>query len=359
MSKETIFKIISIIIIPILFIEIFLNILYLFRQEINPIIRDRIATILNKNTDVKIKEMWKEYSKAGKFDHLSHVSHKRSPYKGNYINIDINRNRHTVNPTITDSSLLKTVWFFGGSTMWGTGAENDSVTIPSLVIQMLNESDNNFSYKGINFGESGYTSTSSLIQLLISLRNDKPDFIIFLDGVNDCGNSFTSGLPDVESNYLIKKYIVENKKDPDYSISKIIYFMKRFGLVKSVRHKIYYKENLNLDQKIAEIITSNWGIVNDLCNIQNIGFHAFLQPNALVGDYAKKYTPDSKMKSFYKSTYKNVISKNIKKKYFHDLSNIMPIEYKYFYDGWCHTSSIGNIIIAKSIVSKFNEKIYY
>jgi len=243
--------------------------------------------------------------------------------------------------------------------MWGTGAENDSVTIPSLVIQMLNESDNGFNYNGVNFGESGYTSTSSLIELLISLRNGKPDFIIFLDGVNDCGNAFTSGLPDVENEFLIKKYIVENKKDPDYSISKIIYFMKRFGLAKSARHKIYYKENLNLDQKIAEIITSNWEIVNDLCKAQNISFDAFLQPNALVGDYGKKYSTDSKMKSFYKNTYKKVVSKNIKKKYFHDLSNIMPDDYEYFYDGWCHTSSIGNIIIAKSIVSKFNEKKYY
>ena len=303
--------------------------------------------------------MWKEYFEAGNFDHISHVGHKRSPYQGNYVNIDSNRNRHTINPTIKDTSYLKTIWFFGGSTMWGTGAENDSMTIPSLVIQMLNESDNDFSYKGVNYGESGYTSTSSLIQLLISLRDDKPNFIIFLDGVNDCGNSFISGLPDVENNYLTKRYIVENKKDPDYSISKIIYFMKRFGLIKSDRYKIYYKENLNLDQKIAEIITSNWRIVNDLCNIQDISFYAFLQPNALVGDYGKKYSPDSKMKSFYKSTYENVISKNIQKKYFHDLSNIMPIDYKYFYDGWCHTSSVGNAVIAKSIISKLNIKKSY
>ena len=359
MSKKTVFKIISVLIIPLLFIEILLNIVYFFRNEINPIFRGIAAIKRSQNSDIKINEMWKEYTKVSKFDHVSHVGHKRAPFKGEYININSKRNRRTINPAITDTSFLKTVWFFGGSTMWGTGAENDSVTIPSLVIQMLNESDNDFNYLGVNFGESGYGSTSSLIQLIISLRNDKPDFIIFLDGVNDCGNSFASGLPDVENNYLIKKFIVENKKDPDHSMSKIIYFMKRFGVIKSIRNEVYYKENLNLDQKVAEIITSNWGIVNDLCNIQNISFHAFLQPNALLGDYAKKYSPDSKMKSFYKDTYKNVISKNIKKKYFHDLSNIMPDDYKYFYDGWCHTSSIGNIIIAKSIVTKFNEKKHY
>ena len=259
-----------------------------------------------------------------------------------------------INPALTDSSFLKTIWFFGGSTMWGTGAENDSVTIPSLVIQLLNERDDGFKYFGVNFGESGFTSTSSLIQLLISLRNAKPNAIIFLDGVNDCGNSFISGLPDVENEYLIKKYIIENKKDPDYSISKIIYFMKRFGVIKSIRNKVYYEENLNLDQKSAEIITSNWKIVNDLCKINNISFDAFLQPNALVGDYGKKYSTDSKMKSFYTRTYNKIASKNRNKKYFHDISNTMPDDYKYFYDGWCHTSSNGNKIIAISIVSKFD-----
>jgi len=62
MSKETIFKIISIIIIPILFIEIFLNIVYSFREEINPFISDKAFNLHNENSDVKIKEMWKEYS---------------------------------------------------------------------------------------------------------------------------------------------------------------------------------------------------------------------------------------------------------------------------------------------------------
>lgn len=355
MNKENIFKFISVIIIPILIIELLFNILYLFRNEINPIIRSLVVRVNSIRSGTKINEMWVEYANSNNYDHISHLSHKRAPYQGTYININKNRNRHTINPIIKDSSRLKTVWFFGGSTMWGTGAENDSVTIPSLVIQMLNESDNNFDYTGVNFGESGYTSTSSLIQLLISLRTDKPDFIIFLDGVNDCGNSFISGLADVENEYLIKKYIIENKKDPDYSISKIIYFMRRLGLMKSVRNEVNYEENLNLELKISDIMTSNWGIVNDICNIRNISFHAFLQPNALVGDYSKKYSPSSRMKSFYNSTYINVISKNINKKYFHDLSNIMPIDYKYFYDGWCHTSSIGNEIIAKSIVSRLNK----
>ena len=43
----------------------------------------------------------------------------------------------------------------------------------------------------------------------------------------------------------------------------------------------YIEENLNLELKISDIMTSNWEIVNDICNVRNISFHAF--PNALVG----------------------------------------------------------------------------
>ena len=52
-----------------------------------------------------------EYANSSNFDHISHLSHKRPPYEGNYINIDKNRNRHTINPIIKDSSRFKTVWF--------------------------------------------------------------------------------------------------------------------------------------------------------------------------------------------------------------------------------------------------------
>ena len=83
MNKENIFKFISVIIIPILIIELLFNILYLFRDEINPIIRSLVFRVNSNSTDAKINEMWVEYANSSNFDHISHLSHKRAPYEGN------------------------------------------------------------------------------------------------------------------------------------------------------------------------------------------------------------------------------------------------------------------------------------
>ena len=60
MNKENIFKFISVIIIPILIIELLFNILYLFRDEINPIIRSLVFRVNSNSTvDAKINEMYR------------------------------------------------------------------------------------------------------------------------------------------------------------------------------------------------------------------------------------------------------------------------------------------------------------
>ena len=55
-------------------------------------------------------------------------------------------------------SIKNSAWFFGGSTMWGTGSSNNQ-TIPSIV--------NSISKISVfNFAESGWTSRQSLNQLI-------------------------------------------------------------------------------------------------------------------------------------------------------------------------------------------------
>src|SRR5215207_4722782 len=80
--------------------------------------------------------------------YYSYVSWRRQPFSGKTINVVGPYNqRRTVNE---GSDKTKTAYFFGGSTIWGTGAD-DSGTIPSLFAQA----------SGIfseNFGEAAYTS---------------------------------------------------------------------------------------------------------------------------------------------------------------------------------------------------------
>ena len=353
MTKNTLFKIIAFILVPLLAIEITLNLLFIFNDTLLPVIKKSVSTFTSPHLN---RGMWQEYNQINKFEHFSHILHRRRPFKGKFINITKDRNRVTINPLINDSTKLKKIWFFGGSTMWGTGSENDSLTIPSLSVKILNQIDSTNDYFGVNFGESGFNSTMEFIQFIIALRIEKPDIVIFLDGVNDCMNAYINGLPDAEPNYYINKNILENKKDPDYSVSKIIYILKRFKILESYRSTKFYGKNTNLERSVAKVLTSNWKLINDLCLINDIDFYTFLQPNAFTGDYGEKYSNSSETSSFYKETYNYVKLKNSNKTYFYDISNIMPLDYKYFYDDWCHTTSKGNKIIANKIVEQIISK---
>ena len=107
---------------------------------------------------------------------------------GEYINVSLKGIRKTVK---NSENGAKKVFLFGGSTLWGTGAPDES-TIPSIVNKHLGKN-----YDIINFGESGYVSTQELNFLLERLtNNDIPDMVVFYDGVNDIyAGTYNPGIP--------------------------------------------------------------------------------------------------------------------------------------------------------------------
>jgi len=99
---------------------------------------------------------------------------RRLPRKGRAVNVEEEyRTRLSTNHQINDS-----VWFLGGSTMWGTGAD-DANTIPSLYAEITGE-------PVWNLGEGGYISFQELAQLMAMLAKGlKPRLVVFYDGVNE------------------------------------------------------------------------------------------------------------------------------------------------------------------------------
>ncbi len=96
------------------------------------------------------------------------------------------------------------LFFFGGSTMWGTDLR-DNATIASIAAQQLAAA----APKGVaveitNFGETGYAFTQELIELELQLRSGNvPDVVLFYDGINDmaaAGQYGAAGVSQNESN---------------------------------------------------------------------------------------------------------------------------------------------------------------
>lgn len=79
----------------------------------------------------------------------------RAPFQGKYITVDSFGVRKTWNPVHDQQASLKTVYLFGGSTIWDHGAR-DEYAIPSFVSKKLNDNDNSDGYMVSNYGERGY-----------------------------------------------------------------------------------------------------------------------------------------------------------------------------------------------------------
>ncbi|MEP6571451.1 MAG: SGNH/GDSL hydrolase family protein [Gemmatimonadota bacterium] len=119
-----------------------------------------------------------------------YVYWQRQAFAGQFINVDSTGFRRTIQAAPVGANPRR-VWFFGGSTLWGTW-QRDSHTIPSLVSAGLSQ-------RGItnvevrNFGETGYVFTQEVLRLVLELQaGERPDVVVFYDGANDLAASTMS-----------------------------------------------------------------------------------------------------------------------------------------------------------------------
>ena len=150
-----------------------------------------------------VNEYWDDFQRCEGAEWRPYVYWRRKACDGKHITIGSNGLRQTIESGQGQATSTKpvTIFMFGGSTMWGTGAR-DAYTIPSLLTQHLQS-------KGVvakitNFGESGYVSTQEVIGLIRLLQvGNIPDLVIFYDGINDTFSAYqqhTAGVPQNEFN---------------------------------------------------------------------------------------------------------------------------------------------------------------
>jgi hypothetical protein len=113
--------------------------------------------------------------------HHSYVGWRRLPYRGETITIDDHGVRATYQPPQTQPG--KVIAFFGGSTMWGSGSD-DERTIPSAFAK------NHRDYRALNFSETAHTAHQNVNGLIQVLAGGlEPDVVVFYNGsseINKC-----------------------------------------------------------------------------------------------------------------------------------------------------------------------------
>ena len=117
---------------------------------------------------------------------------RRPPYQSQTVNVNASSER--VVPGTSESVNAMQIWFFGGSTMWGTSSP-DWGTIPAQ-FQRLASEDLERPLAVRNLGESAWVSTQGVIALIQELQHGRvPDCVVFYEGANDLTWAFGNSQP--------------------------------------------------------------------------------------------------------------------------------------------------------------------
>jgi hypothetical protein len=146
---------------------------------------------------------WRELKEmTDRLQYQSYVIWRRAPFAGQTINVDAGGIRKTYYSSCDASSY--NIWIFGNSSLWGTGVP-DWDTIPSLLAKRYQDAGHKVCVK--NFGEKAWVSTQELIQLTLALKQaaQKPDLVIFYDGVTDSYLPYQSNVTDAHFNFAQTK----------------------------------------------------------------------------------------------------------------------------------------------------------
>jgi lysophospholipase L1-like esterase len=213
-------------------------------------------------------------------------------WHGTYINNDEGDRgvwRRTVNPAngTCKAGHSKTIWIFGGSTVYGTGVP-DWATVPSYLARDLNASGGDCDVV-TNFGVEGYVSNQELIYLQERLKTgQRPDMVIFYDGVNDASAAGPAdGEPSPHFYYPLIKSRMEGAISSKLDFVRDSYAMRlTHAILGSVRREKFELSSAQLNAKATTTLDNyeaNLRLASALSKAFNFKLYWFWQPSLFYG----------------------------------------------------------------------------
>ena len=280
--------------------------------------------------------------------HFSHIGWRREAFNGTTIVVEgPYLQRRTVN---TAASHGKSVFLFGGSTVWGTGVD-DAGTIPSQLAAITGTHTE-------NFGETGYTAHQSLL-LLLQLIEDgiRPDVVIFYDGVNDvahkCRHELTPTSDALE--FEVSTVLKAQKTSPfsfSYFFRPVLALMQKINETSPVQKFAPLYDCFSDGKKagaIAENLVRDWRMAKQLVEANGGRFIAVLQPVSFFSKTKLDHLDlASELERQFRSVYPIVLEKLTDSDGFYNLASAVDAD-AYLYIDFCHLSTPGNRRVAERI----------
>jgi len=283
------------------------------------------------------------------WDFKSFIGWRRKPFHGETINIDgPHGQRRTIN---TASGDAKKAYLFGGSTMWGTGA-NDQGTIASQFAAMTGMWTE-------NFGETGYTAHQSLMLLIQLLQEGhRPDLVIFYDGVNEVAIKCVTAM--TADSHMLEARINSLLKVQAHSPASFAHYFEPIwyiaGRIKSALtgHSGVNAEGFNCHRnsdkaaRITDNLFLDWQMAKRITDSYGIRFIGILQPVIYFSRTRKDHLGDvfPLMQAQFLSVYPLIRLRMTEDRTFYDLTSVLDSD-EYFYVDFCHLSPNGNRRVAQ------------
>jgi len=273
------------------------------------------------------------------------------------------------------------VFMFGGSTMWGLGAGDDS-TIPSIFAEEAKNKGVNCEV--VNFGQYAYVSTQEVIELTLQLQKGNiPDIVIFYDGVNDTFSGFqlsVPGLPHDEIRREKEFCLLERKELQTLAVQSAIRQLSTMRFLHGVLQKsglrpdnfqpvpLEYEKAVAdkgaLAHAVAETYLNNIKLVQTLSRSYGFTSLFYWQPVIYTKQNLTEYERQSLeldvhypgMKEFYLDTYAALRKSSAeldKSAAFHDISSIFSDVREPIFVDFNHMGGKGNSFIARRMAEDF------
>ena len=308
------------------------------------------------------REYWKEHEESNQVTYQPYVLWRRAPYQGELISIDQDGVRRTLHTQCDDKTF--TIWMFGDSVMWGTGAA-DGETIPSFVAQDYEKAGRPVCI--VNYAEQGWASTQEMIGLIEQLKHAtrKPDIVLFYDGGTEAFAAYQSGRADVHSNYDSFKNFLENWRASQKAGFSYLHQTNTDRLLEKIAGRTSFHSKQDeapkagpdtemLSAAVVENYVQNMDIINLLA--RQYGFRAVFAwyPNMAVGH--KELTPYEQqllrqqyqkfpgMGLMYQAAYKR--GREVKRPDFHYLGDLLDDQKGSLYAGIAHLKPEGYKFVA-------------
>jgi hypothetical protein len=273
------------------------------------------------------------------------IGWRRQPFSGETITIDEEGYRFTPWPAGKPSEQV--IHVYGGSTVWGTGAD-DASTIPARLSEITGK-------RAFNFGESGYVAHQSLNLLMKNFAlGQKPEFVIFYDGVNDVSLKCRSEISffGTAQEQRLKTLTTESR------VLRLIVTGLGLSSFTSVTSPYDCDTNPQKANHIADMLVLDWLAAKQLSEVQGARFIGILQPVSYLGRPNAGYlVQDEQLKKQFEIVYplfrRKLAERNIS---YTDLSAIFDDGPQVYID-FCHVTPEGNSIVASrisQIMGQFN-----